>query len=60
MSMWWPWRRRHSAHLDDAQRHLDQLQAQQPEVTRLSRELREDGHHNRFAARISQALRGAT
>jgi hypothetical protein len=57
--MRWPWRRRESPEIAEAQAHLDQLDRQQPEVTRLSRELQEARRRNHFSEMIAAALRGA-
>jgi hypothetical protein len=58
--MRWPWRRRKPAEPDKAQRYIDRLERQQPEVDRLSRELHAARQRNHFAELIAAALRGAS
>jgi len=57
--MRWPWRwRRHPPDTDEAQQHLDRLRQQQPEVSRLSRELREARERDHFSDMVREAMRG--
>lgn len=58
--MKWPWRRRKSPDVAEAQRHIDRLEQQQPEVTRLADELRAARRRNHFSELIENALRGAS
>lgn len=58
--MRWPWKRRDSAHLDEAQRHIDRLERQQPEVTRLAKQLEDARSRNHFAIMIANAMRGTS
>lgn len=58
--MRWPWqRRRESADVAEAQEHIDHLRRQQPEVTRLAKELQDARSRNHFSEMIDAALRGA-
>jgi hypothetical protein len=56
--MRWPWQRP-KADVAEAQEHIDKLKRQQPEVTRLSRELQAARKQNHFSEMIVAALRGA-
>lgn len=58
--MRWPWRRRESAEIAEAQGHIDQIQSQQPEVTRLTRDLQAAQRRNHFSEMIISALRGTS
>lgn len=58
--MRWPWRRSPATGPDEAQQYIEQLERQQPEVDRLSRELQAARKRNHFADLIAAALRGAS
>ena len=58
--MRWPWRRGKPSETDEAQQYIEQLERQQPEVDRLSRELQTARQRNHFAEMIVSALRGAS
>jgi hypothetical protein len=59
--MRWPWQKRaEPPGVVEAQEHIDRLQRQQPEVTRLSKELQIARQRNHFAELIAAALRGAS
>lgn len=57
--MRWPWRHQ-QPDVAEAQQHLDRLRRQQPEVNRLSRELREarEAKGDHFSDMVMQAIRG--
>jgi len=57
--MRWPWHRHESTEIAEAQKQIDQIQSQQPEVSQLSRELQDARRRNHFADMIAAALRGA-
>jgi len=55
--MRWPWRRPPPA-TDEAQRHIDHIREQQPEVSRLTRDLAAARERNHFSDMITEAMRG--
>jgi len=57
--MRWPWKRCEPPQVAEAQRHIDQIESQQPEVAQISRELQAARKRNHFADMIAAALRGA-
>lgn len=58
--MRWPWRSRqqHRDRVAEAQRHLHQVQRQQPQVERLARELEARRRANQFSEAVRQAFGG--